>query len=91
MNSSQLTDRIASSHGLGKPEAKKIIESVLDAIIEAAMAGEEVSLHGFGKFKVKATAAREGRNPATGAVMTIKAGKKLAFVPGKTLKDRLVA
>jgi len=46
-------------------------------------------LNGFGKFKVKATAGREGRNPATGAAMTIKASKKLSFTPAKGIKDKL--
>ena len=89
MNSSQLIDRIASEHGLNRAEAKKMIDSVFAAITEAAVAGNEVSLHGFGKFKVKSTAAREGRNPSTGAAMTIAAGRKLGFVPGKSLKDKL--
>ena len=59
------------------------------AIGEAAARGEEISLNGFGKFKVKDSPAREGRNPATGAAMTIAASKKLAFTPAKAIKDKL--
>ena len=43
----------------------------------------------IGKFKVKATPAREGRNPSTGATIQIKAAKKLSFGPAKAVKDRL--
>jgi DNA-binding protein HU-beta len=44
---------------------------------------------GFGKFKVKETPAREGRNPATGETIKIAASKKLTFTPAKAVKDAL--
>lgn len=59
------------------------------AIGEVAAKGDEVAVNNFGKFKVKATPARDGRNPATGEAMTIKASKKLTFVPAKAIKDEL--
>ena len=65
------------------------VDGVFKAIAEAASAGEEISLPGFGKFKVKATPAREGRNPSTGATIKIAAAKKLTFAPAKALKDSL--
>jgi hypothetical protein len=61
------------------------------AIAEAASKYEEVSINGFGKFKVKATPAREGRNPATGEPIQIAAARKLAFTPAKAVKDKLNA
>jgi DNA-binding protein HU-beta len=51
--------------------------------------GEEVSLNGFGKFKVKDSPAREGRNPSTGATIQIAASRKLTFAPAKAVKDKL--
>jgi hypothetical protein len=48
----------------------------------------EVSVSGFGKFKVKATPAREGRNPSTGETIEIKGTKKLTFGPAKAVKNR---
>ena len=53
--------------------------------------GEEIALNGFGKFKVKETAAREGRNAATGATIRIGASKKLTFAVAKAVKDKLNA
>ena len=64
---------------------------MIDAIAAAAAAGEEVSFNEFGKFKVKQSPARDGRNPATGMPMTIAASKKLGFSAAKGLKDRLNA
>jgi Bacterial DNA-binding protein len=52
---------------------------------------DEVSLAGFGKFKVKASPEREGRNPANGEKIKIAASKKLSFSPAKAVKDVLKA
>lgn len=89
MNNSDLADAVAASSGIAKTDARKLVDAVFDAIGNAAAKGEEVSLNGFGKFKVKDSPEREGRNPATGEAMTIKASKKLAFAPAKGIKDKL--
>ena len=89
MNNSDLADRIATESGLSKADARKVVDAVFDAIADAASQGEEVSLNGFGKFKVKDSPAREGRNPSTGAAIQIAASKKLAFTPAKAVKDKL--
>ena len=89
MNTADLADKIAADHGLTKANAKSVIETVLKAITDTAANGAEISLPGFGKFKVQDRPAREGRNPANGATMQIAASKKLAFVPAKAVKDAL--
>lgn len=89
MNNTDLADAIATSHGIAKTDAKKLVDAVFAAIADAASKGEEVSLNGFGKFKVKDQPERQGRNPATGEAITIAASKKLGFTPAKAVKDRL--
>ena len=89
MNNSDLADGIAAANGITKADARKIVDGVLAAIADAAAKGEEVSLNGFGKFKVKDSPAREGRNPSTGATIQIAASKKLGFTPAKAVKDKL--
>jgi len=89
LNNSDLADTIAASADISKADARKIVDAVFAAVADAAAKGEEVSLNGFGKFKVKDSPEREGRNPATGEAMTIKASKKLAFMPAKAVKDKL--
>ena len=89
MNNSELADQVASEHGLSKTDARKVVDSVFAAIAEAAGKGDEISLNGFGKFKVKDSPAREGRNPSTGATIQIAASKKLTFAPAKAVKDKL--
>jgi nucleoid DNA-binding protein len=63
--------------------AKKAVEAVFAGIVEAAKKGEEISLLSFGKFKVKDSAARQGRNPGTGETIEIAASRKLGFSPAK--------
>ncbi len=85
----EIADTIATDHNLTKAQAKTIVEAVISSITAAAVAGNETSLPGFGKFKVKATPEREARNPATGATIKVAAARKLAFTPAKALKDAL--
>jgi len=93
MNITELADWIATEQSLDKGRARKVIEAtlkaVVEAVVEAAKDGAEVSLAGFGKFKVQDRPEREGRNPATGAAMTLAASRKLAFSPAKAVKDAL--
>lgn len=89
MNSTELAAKLADAHGVNKTEAKAIVDSVLKEIVAAAAGGAEVSLPGFGKFKVKDTPEREGRNPANGEKIKIAASRKLTFAPAKAVKDTL--
>ncbi len=89
MNAAELADHIAAGHAMNKSQAKQVVDSVFAAIVEAATKGEEVSVPGFGKFKVTSRDARTGRNPATGATIQIAASKKLGFAPAKQVKDAL--
>ncbi|MCE7798703.1 HU family DNA-binding protein [Sphingobium sufflavum] len=89
MNNADIADQIAEAHGLTKTDARKHVDAIFADIADAAAKGEEVSLNGFGKFKVKDAPAREGRNPSTGATIQIAASRKLSFAPAKAVKDKL--
>ncbi|MBT2186062.1 HU family DNA-binding protein [Sphingobium nicotianae] len=91
MNNADLADKLTGDHGVSKADARKLVDGVFAAIADAAASGEEISLSGFGKFKVKASPAREGRNPSTGETIKIAASKKLTFAPAKAVKDKLNA
>ncbi|NSX89116.1 HU family DNA-binding protein [Agrobacterium tumefaciens] len=85
----EIADKIAGEQNLTKAQAKAVVDSVFRQIAEAAKNSAETNVPGFGKFKVKETPAREGRNPATGATIKIAASKKLTFTPAKAVKDAL--
>jgi len=89
MNTAELVAKLAEAHGLSKAQAKSIVDDILKDIVDAASGGAEVSLPGFGKFKVRATPEREGRNPATGEKIKIAASRKLTFSSAKSVKDLL--
>ena len=89
MKTTDLIDHVAAEAGLEKNAARKAIEAALAGIVDAVRKGEEVNLAGFGKFKVKDSPARQGRNPATGATIEIAASRKLGFSPAKPVKDAL--
>lgn len=89
MNNAELAETLVANHGLTKADARKAVDDLTAAIVTAAARGDEVSLTGFGKFKVKDSPAREGRNPATGEAIQIAASRKLTFVPAKAVKDAL--
>ncbi len=89
MNTSELVTKLAEAHGVNKAQAKSIVDGFLNNIVDAAAGGVEVSLPGFGKFKVKEAPEREGRNPANGEKIKIAASKKLTFSSAKAVKDRL--
>ncbi|WP_375284591.1 HU family DNA-binding protein [Sphingobium yanoikuyae] len=89
MNSTELVEAVATAQGVTKTDVKKILDGLVEAIATAAAKGEEISINGFGKFKVKESPAREGRNPRTGEPMSIAASRKLGFTPAKAIKDKL--
>ncbi len=63
MNVIEMADNIATKHGMEKKAAKAVVEAVFAAMTEAAKAGDEVSIPGFGKFKVASREARSGPQP----------------------------
>lgn len=89
MKKNELVAAIAAKNDCSKKEADKALNIVLDAITEALIAGEKVSITGFGTFEVKERPERECKNPRTGETMVAKACNALTFKAGKTLKDAL--
>jgi DNA-binding protein HU-beta len=87
MNKAELIEAIADAADLTKADAGKALDGLVDAITAALKAGDTVSLVGFGSFQVKERAARQGRNPQTGATIDIAAAKIPSFKAGKALKD----
>lgn len=89
MNKTELVAAIAEASGLNKTAAEATLNNMLSIISGALAKGDSVSLVGFGTFSVTARAAREGRNPQTGATIKIAARKAVKFKAGKKLSDGL--
>ena len=89
MNKNELVSAVAKQAELSKKDAGLAVEAVFDTIAKALEKGDKVQLIGFGTFDVSERAARTGRNPQTGADMTIAASKAPKFKAGKALKDSI--
>ncbi len=89
MNKKQLAGKVAGKMNITKAKAERVIDSALGFISEALIKGEKVRLVGFGNFLVRTRKGRIGRNPQTGAQITIGQSKAPAFVPGINLKKSI--
>ncbi|MDF2566815.1 MAG: hbs [Oscillospiraceae bacterium] len=87
MTKTELIAAVAAKTELSKKDADKAVNAVIDAITEGLASGEKIQLVGFGTFEVRDRAAREGKNPLTGAKLSIPATKVPAFKAGKSLKE----
>jgi len=86
MNKGDLINAVANIVNT-KKAAQEAVDCVLTSITSSLKKGEDVTLTGFGTFKVVKRKARKGRNPFTGEEIKIKATKAPKFSPGKALKD----
>ena len=90
MTKSELVDAIVSLEGqITRREAEVVVNNILTAIADALGRGERVELRGFGSFYTKERDARVGRNPKTGASVSVPAKIVPQFKPGKELRDRV--
>lgn len=87
MNKTELIEKIATGSELSKADAKKALDATVVAIKDALVAGDKISLVGFGTFSVNERPAREGINPATKEKIQIAAKKVIKFKPGTELND----
>jgi len=89
VNQADLIAHVANATGMSKADAGRAIEAVFSGIADELAAGRQVRLSGFGIFSTAERAAREGRNPQTGAIVQIPASKAAKFSAAKALKERL--
>ncbi|HSC39634.1 MAG TPA: HU family DNA-binding protein [Chitinophagaceae bacterium] len=89
MNKAELIAKIADDASITKTQANTALDSFVEAVTKTLKGGGKVTLVGFGTFSVSKRAARNGRNPQTGAVIKIKARKVAKFKAGKELSAKL--
>lgn len=86
---SDIVAKVADQTGLTKAKAGDAVNAVFEAIASSLKEGHDVRLIGFGTFAVSKRKASTGRNPATGAEITIRATNQAKFRAGKSLRDGL--
>jgi DNA-binding protein HU-beta len=85
----QLADAIGEAHGLSHKQANELLSGAIASIRAHLKKGARIRIAGLGTFEVRKRAARNGRNPATGAAIKIKASKKVAFRAAKDLSESI--
>lgn len=89
MKKAELVESVAEKAGLTKADATRAIDAVFETVKGALVKGDKVAIGGFGTFSVGKRAAREGRNPQTGATVKIAACNSAKFKASSALKDAL--
>ena len=89
MNKAELVDAIAAEAKLTKVDSKKAIEAFLKVVKGSLKKKNNVVLVGFGTFKVKKMAARNGKNPRTGKTIKIAAKNVVRFKAGTELAAKV--
>jgi integration host factor subunit alpha len=84
-----LSEAVVREVGLSRNECAQLIETVLQSISDALVAGETVKISSFGTFSVRSKGQRIGRNPKTGEEVPISPRRVLSFRPSHLLKERV--
>jgi integration host factor subunit alpha len=84
-----IADSLSKELGMTKNRSFDVVETVLDLIKKNLAEGEDVLISGFGKFCVKDKKQRKGRNPQSGAEMTLAPRRVVTFRCSGKLKDKL--
>lgn len=81
-----LIQRIVDRTGLPRTKAEAAVDTIFDAMKQTLAHGDRIELRGFGVFNVRPRKTGIGRNPRTGAEVSITPGKAVRFKPGKDLQ-----
>ena len=87
MKKSEIMEELANQTGLTKAEVEKVYNATFDLFKNELGRGNNVSVAGFGTFRISERAARDGRNPRTGETIKIAASKNVGFKAGTALKE----
>src|SRR5262249_60317105 len=87
MTRADLVDELAKAANLTKQDSEAVVDTVLAAITDALARGDKVEIRGFGSFKIRQRRSRVGRNPKTGASVSVPGKKVPFFKVGKGLRE----
>lgn len=87
MNKSELIKTLAEETNLPMEDATLVVNTFVDAMKDALIAGERIEIRGFGSFKVKEYSGYAGRNPKTGESVEVTPKRLPFFRAGKELKE----
>ena len=89
MNKSELIEKLAEKAGISLLQAEEVVNLMINKMKDTMVEGGRIEIRGFGSFVVKNYEAYQGRNPKTGAAISVPPKKLPFFKVGKELKDRI--
>ena len=89
MTKGELVEAVAKATNLNKRAANEAVDATFENISRAIRKSKRFQVPGFGTFTVRSRKARTGKNPQTGATITIKASRTVGFKPAPDLKKSL--
>ena len=89
MTKSQWIEKAAKRSGLTKKELSDAYQALSQVLIDSLCEGESVQISGLGTFSVRCKEAHMARNPKTGETLSVPQSRKVVFLPGKTLKEKI--
>ena len=87
MTKAELVEEVARASHLTRKHSEVIVDAVFSSIVDALKKGDKIELRGFGSFRVRNRQSRTGRNPKTGAGVSVPAKRVPHFKPGKELRE----
>lgn len=85
----ELGEEIHEQVGLSRSESVQMVETVLDAVSDALVRGENVKISSFGSFVLRDKNRRMGRNPKTGEEVPIEPRRVMTFRPSQIMRDKI--
>ena len=89
MTKRELVVKVAEDTDVKQIDVKKVVQRLLDLMVEALSKGQTIELRNFGIFKTKARKARIGRNPKTGTTVEVPAKRAVVFKAGLVMKKKV--
>ncbi|MDQ5981969.1 MAG: DNA-binding protein HU-beta [Patescibacteria group bacterium] len=87
MTKNELIQKLADDLNMPKAQVRRMTDAMVDTVSKTLGRGEKVQISGLGTFHISKRKQREGRNPQTGAKMTISARNVVVFKTAKPLKE----
>jgi integration host factor subunit beta len=89
VNKAELTVEVTKKAKVSQKVAKVVVDAVFDEMVNALRRGDRVEIRGFGSFAIRNYGSYQGRNPKTGATVSVLPKKLPFFKVGKELKERV--
>lgn len=89
MTKAELIEEVAKAANCSKADAERTLGAFFELVVASTKKGEKVAWPGFGAFSTTKRKARTGRNPQTGATVTVPASTAMKFTASSTLKAQL--